>query len=150
MKDGGVPEDRVRAASKLLSRRMETVFAADEESNGGAASATLPQILFLSNGAFPLAATAHVEGGLLQSLVNRESAEAVTTLFRRTLSRDPTPGAPPEVESLDGLKGKDRLEARLTKGLWRARRPSDGGPRARALEDVLWALINSNEFALKR
>jgi hypothetical protein len=54
------------------------------------------------------------------------------------------------VESLDGLKGKDRLEARLTKGLWRARRPSDGGPRARALEDVLWALINSNEFALKR
>jgi hypothetical protein len=165
MKDGGVPEDRVRAASKLLSRRMETVFAADEESNGGAASATLPQILFLSNGAFPLAATAHVEGGLLQSLVNRESAEAVTTLFRRTLSRDPTPaelelvlaslrpdraGAPPEVESLDGLTGKDRLEARLTKGLWRARRPSDGGPRARALEDVLWALINSNEFALKR
>jgi hypothetical protein len=165
VKTGGVPEDRVRAASKLLSRRMETVFAADEESNGGAASATLPQILFLSNGAFSHAATAHVEGGLLQSLLSRDDEDAITTLFRRTLTRDPTPAelqlvrdslrperpaAPPDLEPLDGLKGKERLEARLTKGLWRSRRPVDGGQRARALEDVLWALINSNEFALKR
>jgi hypothetical protein len=164
-KDGGVPEDRVRAASKLLSRRMELVFATDEESNGGTASATLPQVLFLANGAFSLASTAHVEGGLLQSLVGRDGEDAITTLFRRTLTRDPTPaelqllvdslrtaraGAPPDLETLDGLKGKDRLEARLTKGLWRARKPSDGGQGARALEDVLWALINSNEFALKR
>ena len=155
-----------RALKNALRLRMEFVFDGDAESNSAAQATTLSQALFLANSAFMTAATSHSEGSMLQQLVHSggDDATIVRELFQRTLTRDPTDE---EVAAMRALldekrtpaelaiqaprgEGKARRIARMDEILLRATKPKEGTERARAVEDLFWALLNSNEFLFRK
>ena len=160
-------EQRANTLKTLLRQRMEFVFDTDAESNGEPQSTTLTQSLFLANSALVTASTAHSEEGVLAKLLaSSKSDEAIITeLYRRTLTRDPSVDelredlsfiaqdrskAPVRFEGISGEKGKAKREARADNTILRALRPDESSAKARAFEDLFWALINSNEFLFRR
>ena len=109
-------------------RQMRTPAGSPTEYRAG----TL-QALLVMNGGTTSEVTSHERGRLLTALTAPylQAGDQVNTLFLATLAREP-----------------DSLEREAAESLLRDL--STDEERARALSDLLWALVNSTEFAFRR
>src|SRR5262249_56040522 len=91
---------------------------------------TIPQALLMMNSAMVHAYTSAQGKTLLADLLSQKKtdAEILTALYERVLARKPT---------AEDLSTCQRYIAKV-------------GDRKEAMEDVLWALVNSTEFLLKK
>jgi hypothetical protein len=119
--------DDIEKAKEQLRKQFNFLFDIDEESHGTSYEGTIPQALMLMNGRSVNQTMRVARQGALLKIVALpdDDAHRVEALFRRTLSRHPTP---------------DERRAAL------ALIPERGADRQRAFEDVFWALLNSSEF----
>ncbi len=123
---GSIPPGTVAPSSRAaFIAKMKTLSRSPAEYEAG-----VPQALTLLNGADISAAADPRQSGLLTALEAPlfNDAQRLDVLFLATLSRPP------------------RDDERLVFSQYIARAESDG--RGRAMGDVLWALLNSAEFAL--
>ncbi len=117
----------------------------DEGNETTAFNGTIPQTLMMFNGPLLDAALRLDADSLLGNIATSSSMDfeqQVAYLFRATLAREPTQ--------------RELRAAQQQQAAWGAARPatnirprgSDRPPPALALQDVMWALVNSNEFLL--
>ncbi|REK11476.1 MAG: DUF1549 domain-containing protein [Planctomycetota bacterium] len=105
-------------------------FGTDDNAETTTFNGTIPQTLMMMNGDLVEKATSLEEGSFLDRLAGdtkRHRADKVTHLYLAALSRRPT-----------------RSEVALYGRLYRLR----DGNEAQALQDLWWAVLNSNEFIL--
>jgi len=104
-------------------------FGTDENDETTVFNGTIPQVLMMMNGDLMQTATRCEPGTLLHDVATSQAKprEKITRLYMATLCRRP---------SSREIKMADRL--------WQARK----GDTVAALQDVWWALLNSNEFIL--
>ena len=107
-----------------------TAFGTDEGDESTTFNGSIPQALMLFNGDLTKKATATTDGSFLGRLADnsRSPQEAVTGLFMAGLSRRPT-----------------RKEMTIASQLMKARE----GDVKEMMQDMWWAIINSNEFILQ-
>lgn len=105
-------------------------FGTDEGDEATTFNGSIPQALMLFNGELTRNATSTKEGSFLDRLgdASRSPQEAVTNLFLSGLARRPS-----------------RKEMTVASQLLRAR----SGNQKEMLQDMWWAIINSNEFILQ-
>jgi hypothetical protein len=105
-------------------------FKADPSAPAAEVQGTIPQALLMMNSVLVHAYTSASGKTLLAELLAQKKTDAqiVTALYERVLSRKPT---------AEDLSTCERYIAKV-------------GDRKEALEDVLWALVNSTEFLLKK
>jgi hypothetical protein len=121
-----VPDPGVGSYFLSLFGRSDRVTACACERGG---DVTLPQLLHLMNGDRLLAKLTHPDGWLSRRLKEQpDDAKLADELFRRALGRAPT--------AAEGAAVRDALKT--------------GDPRADVFRDVLWAVLNSKEFAFQR
>ena len=123
--------DRSEAAGRQdrwLSQFV-TAFGTDEGDSSTTFNGTIPQILMLFNGDLIQAATSLNQDGFLDQIVlaNRTNRDKINALYVAALARWPSSS-----------------ELRYANHLLLARK----GQVKEALQDVWWALLNSNEFIL--
>ena len=104
-------------------------FGTDEGDSSTTFNGTIPQILMLFNGDLVQSATSLGKDGFLDQVMvaNRKNQDRINALYVAALSRWPSP-----------------IELRYANQLLLARQ----GQVKEALQDVWWALLNSNEFIL--
>ena len=104
-------------------------FGTDEGDSSTTFNGTIPQILMLFNGDLIQAATSLNQDGFLDQIVlaNRTNRDKINALYVAALARWPSSS-----------------ELRYANHLLLARK----GQVKEALQDVWWALLNSNEFIL--
>lgn len=105
-------------------------FGTDENDETTTFNGTIPQVLMMMNGDLMRKATSADAGSFLQRVSADERLDAekkLQFLYLAALARRPTSG---EVQSANLLAG------------------ARGGDGVAALQDVWWALLNSNEFIL--
>ncbi|MFO0850204.1 MAG: DUF1549 domain-containing protein [Gemmataceae bacterium] len=121
-----VPDPGVNSYFLSLFGRSERVTACACERGG---DVTMPQLLHLQNGDRLLTKLTDTNGWLAKRLAAVPDDAALTDeLFRRALGRGPT--------------AADRAAV--------AAALQSGDPRAEVFRDVLWAVLNSKEFAFNR
>lgn len=111
-------------------RQFDTAFGTDDNAEATTFNGSIPQILMLMNGDLIERACRIGSGSFLDRIANDETLsnrEKIGTLYRAALGRRPTPP-----------------ESNLCNELLVAR---DGDVVA-TLQDVWWAVLNSNEFIL--
>jgi uncharacterized protein DUF1549/uncharacterized protein DUF1553 len=113
-----------------LRHMVYQAFKADPSAPAAEVEGTIPQALLMMNSALVHVYTSASGKTLLAELLaqKKSDAEIVTALYERVLSRKPT---------AEDLSTCQRYIAKV-------------GDRKEALEDVLWALVNSTEFLLKK
>jgi hypothetical protein len=113
-----------------LRHMVYQAFKADPSAPAVEVEGTIPQALLMMNSALVHAYTSASGKTLLAELLDQKKtdAEIVTALYERVLSRKPT---------TEDLSTCQRYIAKVS-------------DRKEALEDVLWALVNSTEFLLKK
>ena len=113
-----------------LRHMVYQAFKADPSAPAAEVEGTIPQALLMMNSALVHSYTSASGKTLLAELLaqKKTDAEIVTALYERVLARKPT---------AEDLSTCQRYIARV-------------GDRKEALEDVLWALVNSTEFLLKK
>ena len=131
-KAGGGDDDTRR---NNWMRQFQFAFANDEEGEGSSFQGTIPQALMMMNGELMKEATGEKPGSFLAELLTNArsqggSAEAyiVTNLYLAALSRQPN--------------AKELVTSRQYL--------SQFPDTAKVVEDLFWALLNSNEFVLNR
>jgi hypothetical protein len=104
-------------------------FGTDEGDSSTTFNGTIPQILMLFNGDLVQSATSLDKDGFLDQVMvaNRKNQDRINALYVAALSRWPS-----------------SIELRYANQLLLARQ----GQAKEALQDVWWALLNSNEFIL--
>jgi len=104
-------------------------FGTDEGDDATTFNGSIPQVLMLFNGELIKTATSLKEGGFLMNVAqaNRTNRDKINALYLAALARRPS-----------------STEVRLANQLLLARQ----GQAAEALQDIWWALLNSNEFIL--
>jgi len=104
-------------------------FGTDEGDDTTTFNGTIPQVLMLFNGDLVKTATGLDRESFLNQVAtaSRKNADKINTLYLAALARRPSPA-----------------EVRLANNLLMARR----GRAVEALQDIWWALLNSNEFIL--
>ncbi|MGE0535235.1 MAG: DUF1549 domain-containing protein [Pirellulales bacterium] len=121
-------EKRQRDRREWLAQ-FAVSFGTDENDEASTFDGTIPQVLMMMNGDLIRRATMARPGTFLYEVATSASSDRdkVRTLYLAAVGRSP---------------GGDELSA--AQRLWIAH----GGDTAKALEDVWWALLNSNEFIL--
>ena len=156
-----------------LDKQISFLFDVDEESDAPDYDGSIPQALFLLNGAFVNASARAIPGSALTEVLALagDDDDKIKSLYLRTLSRAPDagelaaarevlatpaietedeePAADPGVEVKDkAKKGKGRGKGVIgAKGAKAIKGRAAQGKKA-AYEDLFWALLNSSEFAL--
>jgi hypothetical protein len=122
-------EDRNDAKDRWL-QQFTTAFGTDENDEATTFNGSIPQALTLMNGDLVQRATGNDRGSMLARVAgnaNLDNAEKIRYLYLAALSRLPT-----------------RQELNISNELLVAR----GGDVGAALQDIWWALLNTNEFIL--
>ena len=122
-------ENRDALRARWLTQFV-TAFGNDEQTEASSFNGSIPQVLMMMNGELVKRACRIDSGSFLDRVANDpnlSNREKVTYLYKAGLSR--TPGAD---------------ERQISNQLLAAR----GGDVAAALQDVWWAVLNSNEFIL--
>jgi hypothetical protein len=123
------PERRDQVRERWL-RQFNNAFGTDDGGESTSFNGTIPQALTLMNGPLVTRATGNGRGSMLAWVAENQkmnNAEKIRYLYLAALSRRPT-----------------KPEVALSNELLAAR---DGKVGA-ALQDIWWALLNSNEFIL--
>ena len=109
--------------------QFTVAFGTDEGDDATTFDGTIPQTLMMMNGELIQNATKSEPGSFLYKVAtsNRTPAAKIKLLYLAALARDPS-----------------KIEANVANELLQAR----GGDSTAALQDVWWALLNSNEFIL--
>lgn len=126
--DRGDADEAARRRDRWLSQFV-IAFGTDEGDDVTTFNGSIPQVLMLFNGDLIETATRLDRGGFLDQIASsdRPNRDKINTLYLAALARRPTP---PELQEANRL-----LLARR-------------GKAGEALQDVWWALLNSNEFIL--
>jgi hypothetical protein len=124
----GSAEEQEAAREEWL-RQFVIAFGTDEGDESTTFNGSIPQALMMFNGDLIKEAVSAQEGGYLRDLAARQSLPkaAITHLFRAGLARNPT---------------SDELQ--IAAKLYAARQ----GDLVATLQDLWWAILNSNEFIL--
>ena len=125
---GGTYEEREQTRNRWL-QQFVVAFGTDENDEATTFNGSIPQALMLMNGDLVKEATSLKPGGFLKKVAadgDRDTGK-ISTLYRAALTRDPKGG-----------------ELSMAQKLWVARKGNTG----EALQDVWWALLNSNEFII--
>jgi hypothetical protein len=157
----------LEAVRERLDKQISFLFDVDEESDAPDYDGSIPQALFLLNGAFVNASARAIPGSALAEVLALagDDDEKIKSLYLRTLSRAPDAGeiaaakellANPAVE-VEGdepaadpkadPKGKGKKGKGRGKGATAVKARAAQGKKG-AYEDLFWALLNSSEFAL--
>jgi len=106
-------------------------------------TAPFPQALMLMNGDLVKKVINSEKGGFLQTIPgNMKPVEKVQYLFEAALARRPTPG---EITVANQLLGREAER----QGSGKAKKAAVVDPTSSALQDIFWAVLNSNEFILQ-
>jgi hypothetical protein len=128
--DGTASEaEREQMKSRWLSQ-FSTAFGTDDAGEATTFNGTIPQVLTLMNGDLIKRATGDEAGSMLARVASdpkMDNAERIQYLYLAALARRPT-----------------RYELAISNELLAAR----GGQVGPALQDIWWALLNTNEFIL--
>jgi len=160
----------LEAIRERLDKQISFLFDADEESDDADHDGSIPQALFLLNGAFLNTSARAVPGSALAEVMALpgDDEAKIRSLYLRTLSRQPGAGeiaaakallAAPAIEDEEPApdpkddvktKGKGKKGAGRGKGaaLTNAAKTRAAQGKARPYEDLFWALLNSSEFTL--
>jgi hypothetical protein len=128
--DQAVADDKQQATRQRWLNQFNTAFGTDENDEATTFNGSIPQALMMMNGDLIKKATASKWGSLLARVAGDGSLsnpDKIRTLYLAALARRPS-----------------REELAISNQLLAAR---DGNVPA-ALEDIWWALLNSNEFIL--
>jgi hypothetical protein len=123
------PERRDQVRERWL-RQFNNAFGTDDGGESTSFNGTIPQALTLMNGPLVTRATGNGRGSMLAWVAENQkmnNAEKIRYLYLAALSRRPT-----------------KPEVALSNELLAAR----DGKVGSALQDIWWALLNSNEFIL--
>ena len=121
-------EDAAKTKDEWLSQFV-IAFGTDEGDDATTFDGSIPQVLMMFNGDLVRRATSLGKGGFLDRVTNGPGSRdaKITTLYLAALARRPSPA-----------------ELKVASSLVAAREGSIAG----ALQDVWWAVLNSNEFML--
>jgi len=104
-------------------------FGTDEGDDSTVFNGSIPQVLMMFNGDLVKAATSTGKGGFLDRVAasGGSNADKIRVLYQAALARSPS-----------------QAETSMANKLWVARK----GDAAAALQDIWWAVLNSNEFIM--
>ncbi|MEW4454960.1 DUF1549 domain-containing protein [Bremerella sp. JC817] len=127
-KTRGNYEDQEKKKSEWM-RQFVTAFGTDEGDEATTFNGTIPQALMMFNGDLVMDAVSTKPGSFIHTMAaeGRDGKEAINDLYMATIARRPTRN---ELQAANYLIGVHK------------------GDMAKALQDVFWALLNSNEFIL--
>jgi hypothetical protein len=128
-KTRGAYEEVERQKADWL-RQFTIAFGTDEGDEATTFNGTIPQALMMFNGDLIKKATDTSNGSFLHRVAasNLKPEQKIDYLFNAALSRDPT-----------------KEEVKIANALLLARK----GDAAAALQDIYWAVLNSNEFIIQ-
>lgn len=127
-------------------RQFVVAFGNDEGEEATTFNGTIPQALMLMNGELIKKSIDIKEGSYLGKLAasNIKPAEKVQYLFEAAISRRPTQN---ELTVANQLLMRE-MERSYSKGKGKPAEPPTNAA-AHALQDIFWAVLNSNEFILQ-
>ncbi|PQO46423.1 hypothetical protein C5Y93_10460 [Blastopirellula marina] len=127
-KTRGSYEEQEKKKSEWM-RQFVTAFGTDEGDEATTFNGTIPQALMMFNGDLVNDAISIKPGSFIYSMAaeGQDGKEAINHLYMATVARRPTRK---EIQAANYLIGIHK------------------GDTAKALQDVFWALLNSNEFIL--
>ncbi|MFP6671363.1 MAG: DUF1549 domain-containing protein [Pirellulaceae bacterium] len=127
-KTRGSYEEQEKTKAQWLEQFV-TAFGNDDGGEATTFNGTIPQALMMFNGDLVKKATSTAEGGFLHTIANSglKNSQKINYLFQAALSRNPT-----------------KLEVTVANKLLIARK----GDTVAALQDLWWAVLNSNEFII--
>ena len=128
--DSTLSRERREEMKEQWLRQFTTAFGTDENDEATTFNGSIPQALTLMNGDLVRRATGNQPGSMLARVATdprHDNAEKIRYLYMAALSRMPT-----------------RQELMISNELLVAR----GGNVGSALQDIWWALLNTNEFIL--
>ena len=125
---GTVEEAQEKKKSEWM-QQFVTAFGTDEGDEATTFNGTIPQALMMFNGDLVMDAVSTKPGSFIHTMASegRDGKEAINHLYMATVARRPTRN---ELQAANYLIGVHK------------------GDMAKALQDVFWALLNSNEFIL--
>ena len=135
-------QERARTKAAWLSQFV-TAFGNDEGEESTTFNGTIPQALVLFNGELIRNATAGKPGSRLGEIASRNlrPKEAIQLLFLAGLSRNPTAREVDIANRLWVARAQDQYSGN-------GRQRSVTPPALAALQDLWWAILNSNEFIM--
>jgi hypothetical protein len=150
-KSRGNYEEQERLKADWM-RQFVVAFGNDEGEEATTFNGTIPQALMLMNGDLIKKAIDSDKGSFLHTIAtgNMKPAEKIQYLFEAGLARKPTSAEVTLANQLL-LRERDReyAEAKAKKGPKGKAVALDDNPATLALQDIFWAVLNSNEFILQ-
>jgi hypothetical protein len=128
--DSTLSRERQEEMRDRWLRQFNTAFGTDDNEEATTFNGSIPQALTLMNGDLVRRATGNQKGSMLYQVAwdsKMDNAEKIRYLYLAALARVPT-----------------RQELAISNELLAAR----GGDVGAALQDIWWALLNTNEFIL--
>ncbi len=144
---GGYEKQEADKAKWLA--QFTTAFGTDEGGETTTFNGSIPQALMMFNGDLIQRATSTGSGSFLARVADSSEtpAKKIEYLFLAGLARRPTSRELRAANQLVMARAKPD-SGKYEKGRRRNRNPQPTDPIAAALQDVWWAVLNSNEFIL--
>ena len=140
---GGSYEDQEKAKAQWLSQFV-TAFGNDEGTEATTFNGTIPQALMMFNGAMIRRATESDRGSFLADIANDQSMQPkqkIDFLFKSALARKPS--------TTEMVIANKLLAARMNdQGRGGNKKVDLNKAGVAALQDIWWAVLNSNEFII--
>lgn len=148
-KTRGGYEEQEKAKREWL-RQFSIAFGTDEGDETTIFNGTIPQALMMFNGDLIKQATSVKSGGFLSQLANGNlrPAQAIDYLFLAGLARRPSKQEVRAANALMQARAADRETWKKKYDQGRPKQNAKVAPALAALQDIWWAVLNSNEFIL--